>query len=237
MIQKPLILDGGRIKRLPSGDELEGSDNFSYFEVSHPTKIESGEQMFLTEESVVVEDELIIEGQAILEQQLVIPPFPPFPPLPDENFSFFEVLDELTVPSGQQMVLVGKSVITEDELIIEGCVFLDDMKETVVPPPPVYAENFSYHTVQSGLAVTVPADQQMLLDGDMIVEGQMVVEGQFVLIDEPEGQFVDPGLYAPLFEIQAGELVRIAERREYWLSDSLILDGILQVEGRLLIGA
>ena len=238
MLQKPIVLrNDGRLGQLPSGDSIEGADNFSYFQITHPTNIEAGEQMLLTEESILVEDELIIEGQAILEQQLVIPPFPPFPPIPDENFSFFEIDEVLQVPSGQQMILAGKSLLIEDELIIEGCALLDDMKDTVIPAPPVYAENFSHKTVQAGVLVEVPADQQMLLDGEMIIEGQMIVEGQIVLVDETPEPFIDPGPYSPLFEIVAGELVRIPERREYWLSDSLTLDGVLQVEGRLLIGA
>lgn len=234
MRKKFVALIDGRLSVANQGD------NFSYYIVDSEDVVEIalGQQMQILDVELKVDGELVVEGELISEQQVVIPAPTPAPAPPPDNFSFYLIQDSVVVPAGEQMTLIGRSVQVENgQLTIEGDVTLDDIEVYIPPPPVVFPDNFSYRSVSIGEEKVVPIRQQMLLDGGLEVEGELAIEGEVFDLSEPVLDFVDVGLYLPLFEIATGELVTIPSRREYWLNESLGIDGGIFVEGKLLIGA
>jgi hypothetical protein len=41
--------------------------------------------------------------------------------------------------------------------------------------------NFSYKRVPTGVTITIPTDQQMLVKGEIVIEGELIIEGELCL--------------------------------------------------------
>lgn len=46
----------------------------------------------------------------------------------------------------------------------------------------VSADNFSYKTIPTGTTVIIPANQQMIVQGDITIVGDLTITGQLTLI-------------------------------------------------------
>lgn len=89
------------------------------------------------------------------------------------------------------------------------------------------ADNFSYYNVGAGVTVSIPSNQQMLVDGHVRVEGHMTVLGQLVDIS---GRKKEQFFYT---KIDADDVVVVEQKRLLIYKDHLVNLGHLRVIGQL----
>lgn len=231
---KPLVLKNGKISQLQEGDLLDGQDNFSYtrVELSEVIGIPFGQQMILVGPQII-EGELRLDGSLVMDEFINAEELETFP----ENFSHSQIatLDVKIVPSLQQMFLVSEGpMIIEGEFQVDGSVVVDQVKDTDIPEviiPLLPDDNFSWKDVPSGLTKALPSNQQMIVDGLLLIEGGLLIEGELSLIDDNYDEPLTP------YMIAGGELFRIKERRQLFSVVGLVVEGEIQNDGLMAMGA
>lgn len=89
-------------------------------------------------------------------------------------------------------------------------------------------DNFSYQRIETGETVTIPTNQEMIVDGPVTLDGTLVVDG--VVTEQ-----VDYSLWSFGWNtIQANVSIRIPTERDLLFCSPLIIDGVLTVDGRLI---
>lgn len=174
------------------------------------------------EQEMIVSQFIEIDGSLEIEGVLTVDDLPEY----KDNFSQRVVDTRTVIPLNQQMI-VTPEVEVVGELVIDGELVLEDFVDTdtdTIPP-----DNFSWSKVVS--LVEVPANQQMIVDGEIDVQNELRLEGSLSLlggVDEDD---------LPWFRIPEKKVITVSSNAEYFLSQFLILEGLINVEGNLVIGA
>lgn len=229
-MNKPLVISSNRVAEHDPLTRLD-YDNFSYREIlsGETVRILGGQQMFVVRDQII-EGELVIEGSLILEELLNESELPVFP----ENFSYSAIAAQkiVEVPAFQQMFVVSPEYFkVEGELRLDGSLVLDQIEDTPFDPIILPDDNFSFKEIPTGSSKTVFSGQQMIIDGILIVEGSLNIEGQVSLISDERDEPLQP------YIIVDGEVFKIKAGRQLFSTVGLIVDGYLQNEGLMAIGA
>ena len=197
----------GKFDIVSSGSGTTTPDNFSIKKVISTTAIPSNQEMIVTD--IEIDAEFDVEGQVVIDPIET----------PQDNFAYSEITKRVNIPEHQQMI-VDADLIIENELQIDGYCLLEEVGNVI---------NFSFKEIVTSLAI--PAHQQMIADGELLLDNDLILEGEVSILTGIDDEFV------PWYEIPTGKVINIKQYREYFISDDIILDGVIEVEGRLVIGA
>lgn len=150
------------------------------------------------------------------------------------NHGYREIIstERVYVESEQEMFITGELVL-DGELYVDGILTSDTIE---VPSVAIPDDNFSFWDIPINTTKTIPVTQQMLVDALIQIDGQINIEGELsIIIDEDTEDQADE--FLPPFEILINEFFTVGERREMFLTDVLLLDGTINIDGKLSIGA
>jgi hypothetical protein len=193
------------------------------------------EQQMIVDRVIEIDGALLVDGELLLEdfKEVVIPTPPVFTQVDQFSYKLIGAGETVTIPADQEMFLADRIDI-DGTLIVDGHLAVG---EGVPPVEPIVipGDNFSYTEVQLAQVINIPVRQQMVVDGMMTVDGVLEIDGELAFLPAPPEPEEDE--FLPWYEIPSGKVISIKQYREYFLSEYLLLDGEIQIDGRLVIGA
>ena len=155
-----------------------------------------------------------------------------------EHFSYRQIPlgDSALIPVEQQMI-VDQSIEIDGSLLVDGELFIEDFKEVVIPPPPVFTQvdQFSYKLINAGETVTIPSDQEMFLADRVDIDGILIVDGHLAVGEgvPPVDPVVLPADNFSYTEVQLAQVINIPVRQQMVVDGMATVDGVLEIDGEL----
>lgn len=152
-----------------------------------------------------------------------------------------EKLDrEWSVPAWAQAHAINPIDAQNDDAVfdIEGSLVFDDLDYVDEPDPafPTYPENFSYAKVDAGVTVSVPVNQQMLVDQVIDIEGTLDLIGAAVIVTDrdEDTNTIEPENFS-YDKIPLGLTVQVPLNQQMFVDYPLDIEGTLDVLGRVSV--
>lgn len=139
------------------------------------------------------------------------------------NFSYHHILSgiSLDIESNQHMIVAGE-LFVEGELNLNGYIVFSDLVDTDTD-----SLNFSFK--ESETPFSIPNKQEMILTSEFIVNAELNNQGTMSLILTSYDEFL------PKWNVLDNDILLIKSGREMSLHGELVVDGEIQVQGRLIV--